>query len=335
MEEVKKDISMEYINKLYRYMKKDSSIEDFMEKFHMNQTELKGILELCRIYGKNVSVIEKNETLVFEKSFPRKVITTKPDLNPTDLIHTEICVVSDTHFGNIHQQLHLLNKVYEEAYHRGIDTVLHCGDIVDGNYLNRPEQPRQQFLHGFDEQAGYVVDMYPKVKGIVTKYILGSHDETHYKNGQATINEWISRCREDMVYLGQDSAAININGVKIFMDHPGGGSAQAVSYKPQKRIEILESDYKPKILLIGHYHKSYSFVYRNVRGIEVPCFCDKTQFQQKQGLSNVIGAYFLNIYSDNKGNIQYFEPEEILFRPNDMWDEAGKDKNKVKKLVIQ
>lgn len=102
-----------------------------------------------------------------------------------------------------------------------------------------------------------------------------------------------------------------------------------------KRIEILESDFKPKILLIGHYHKSYSFVYRNVRGIEVPRLCAKTQFQQKQVLSNVIGTYFLNIYSDSKGNIQYFEPEEILFRQNEIWDEAGKDKNKVKKLVIE
>lgn len=334
MEEVKKDINIEYINKLYRYMKNGLSIEDFMKKFHISFNELQGILELCRIYGKSIEIIKKDGTLVFEKNMSRNIITNKPELNTKNLIHTEIAVVSDTHFGNIHQQLHLLNKIYKESYNRGITTVLHCGDVVDGNYLNRPEQPRQQFLHGFDEQAGYVVDMYPKVSGITTKYILGSHDETHYKNGQATINSWVSRCRKDMIYLGQDNASLEINGVKIFMDHPGGGSAQSVSYKPQKRIEILESDYKPKILLIGHYHKSYSFVYRNVRGIEVPCFCDKTQFQQKQGLSNAVGAYFLNIYSDNKGNIQYFEPEEILFRPNDMWDEAGKDKNKVKQLVI-
>ena len=277
----------------------------------------------------------KNGTIVFEKQQTRTFITTKPELSEENLTLTEICVVSDTHLGNIHQQLHLLNYIYQEAYNRGIKTVLHCGDLVDGNYTNRPEQPRQQFLHGFDEQAGYVVDMYPKVEGITTKYILGSHDETHYKNGQATVSNWVSRCRKDMEYLGQDSAAITINGVKIFMDHPGGGSAQALSYKPQKRIEILESDFKPKILLIGHYHKSYSFVYRNVRGIEVPCLCDKTQFQQKQGLSNAVGAYFLTIYSDSKGNIQYFEPKEILFRPNDMWDEAGKDKKKVKQLVIK
>ena len=334
MEDVKRT-DLEFINKIYRYMKNDMPIETFMEKFHVSFAELNGILELCKLYGKDIELVNENGTITFKKNVPKKAVYNKDSVSNEKLIHTEICVVSDTHLGNVHQQLHLLNQIYLEAYNRGITTVLHCGDLVDGNYLNRPEQPRQQFLHGFDEQAGYVVDMYPKVKGITTKYILGSHDETHYKNGQATINNWVSRCRDDMVYLGQDSAAITINGVKIFMDHPGGGSAQSLSYKPQKRIEILESDFKPKILLIGHYHKSYSFVYRNVRGIEVPCLCAKTQFQQKQGLSNVVGAYFLNIYSDSKGNIQYFEPEEILFRQNEMWDEAGKDKNKVKKLVIE
>jgi len=326
---------LEYINKMYHYIKNDMPIETFMHKFRCGVNELKGILELCRIYGKEVDILPKDGTYYFSKPVPKYITARKPSLNSDKLIHTELCVVSDTHFGNIHQQLHILNKIYEEAYKRGITTVLHCGDLVDGNYPNRPEQPRQQFLHGFDEQAGYVVDMYPKVKGITTKYILGSHDETHYKNGQATINKWISNCRNDMIFLGQDSAEIMINGIKIFLDHPGGGSSSALSYQAQKRIEILESGSKPKILLIGHYHKSYSFVYRNVRGVETPSLCDKTQFQQKKGLINYVGAYFLDIYSDKKGNIQYFEAEELLFDKKDMWEEAGKDKNKVKQLVIK
>ena len=332
--EEKRDTKLEYVNKMYRYMKHGMPIEDFMYKFHFNYSEFMGILELCRIYDKNIDIVEKNGALVFEKNYNRTLITTKPDINAEELTCTVVGLVSDTHFGNLKQQLHLLNKVYQDAYYRNVDVMLHLGDMTDGNYPNRPENPRQQFLHGFDEQAGYVVDMYPKVHGITTKYILGSHDETHYKNGQATVNNWVSRCRDDMIYLGQDSATLNINGVEFFLDHPGGGSSNSVSYKPQKRIETLESYYKPKVLAIGHYHKSYSFVYRNVRCIEVPCLCDKTQFQKKQGLSNVVGAYFLTIYSDKKGNIQYFEPEEIIFRPNEMWDEAGKDKNKVKKLVI-
>lgn len=331
----RKNTDLEYINRIYNYIKNGMSVEDFMAKFKCNLNELKGILELCKIYGKNVDITSKNGDICFVKQMPKMSHMNKIDFDSDKLVHTELCVVSDTHFGNIHQQLHLLNEIYLEAYNRGITTVLHCGDMVDGNYPNRPEQPRQQFLHGFDEQVGYVVDMYPKVNGITTKYILGSHDETHYKNGQATVNKWISSCRDDMEFLGQDSAEVSINGVKIVMDHPGGGSSSALSYKPQKRIEILEAGSKPKILLIGHYHKSYSFVYRNVRGIEVPALCDKTQFQQKQGLLNYVGAYFLDIYSDKKGNIQYFNAEEVLYDKKDMWDEAGRDKNKVKRLVIR
>ena len=334
MEETKK-IDYIYVNKMYRYMKNDMQIETFMDKFHFSYSELIGLIELCKIYGKEINIENKNNILVFKKSTPKIINNTKIDINSDELTHTEIGVVSDTHFGNIHQQLHLVNYFYEEAYNRGITTMLHCGDIVDGNYPNRPEQPRQQFLHSFDEQASYVVDMYPKVKDITTYYILGSHDETHYKNGGATVNEWVSRCRDDMIYLGQDTAVTNINGIKFVMDHPGGGSSQSLSYKPQKRIEILESGHKPKVLLIGHYHKSYFFVYRNVRCIEVPSLCSKTQFQQKQGLSNIVGGYFLDIYSDSKGNIVYFEPEEILFEQKDFWDECGKDRKKVKKLVIK
>ena len=329
------DISLEQVNKMYRYMKNGMPIQAFMIKFGINRKELDGILLACQIYGKDVDVINDKDIEVFKKKIkPTGYHLNKKNINDGRLIHNQICVVSDTHFGSIHNQLHLLNKIYEECDKRGIKIVLHVGDIVDGNYPNRPENPRQQFLHGFDEQAGYVVDMYPKVEGITTYYILGSHDETHYKNGQATINEWVSRCRDDMVYLGQDVGEFNLDGVKIVLDHPGGGSAQSLSYKPQKRIEVMESLHKPKILLIGHYHKSYAFTYRNVQCVLVPALCDKTQFQQKQGLSNALGAYFLDIYSDKKGNIQYFTPEEVLFKKEDIWDEVGRDKDKVHQLVI-
>ena len=88
--------------------------------------------------------------------------------------------------------------------------------------------------------------------------------------------------RQNMVMSGKDLQSLfNLNGVKIVLDHPGGGSAQSLSYKPQKRIEIMEAKFKPKILLIGHYHKSYAFSYRNVQCVLVPALCDKTQFQQK------------------------------------------------------
>ncbi len=338
----KKDIveagyGKEIVDKYYKYMKNNMPIDTFMEKFHMNEIELRGLMELAKLYGKKISIQEKDGYMVFKKNQSyNNNIYTKAGPDDDSLIETEILVVGDTHFGNNKQQMHLLNWFYQEAYNRGIDTVLHLGDMVDGNYLKiRPENGRLLFLHDFDQQAGYVADMYPEVDGMKTYYILGSHDETHYKNGGATLNNFLDRCRKDMIYLGQDTGSIVINGVKYLLDHPGGGSSQSVSYKAQKRIEILESKHKPKVMLIGHYHKSYTFLYRNVFCVQNPALCATTQFQQKQGLLNYVGAHFIKVYSDKNGNIQYFEPEEILFSGKDIWDEAGKDKNKVKKLEIK
>ena len=317
----------------YKYIKNGMSIDAYMSKFHISYKELQGLLHIWGMCGKSVEIVKSENDMIFKKNITRK--TTYSKTSPDDLTYNEILVVSDTHFGNNHQQLHLLNELYLEAYNRGIPTVLHVGDMTDGNYPNRLENPRQQFLHNFDEQVGYVVHNYPYIDGMKTYYILGSHDETHYKNGGATVNKWVSECRKDMIYLGQDIGEIKIDGVKYVLDHPGGGSAQSLSYKPQKRIEIIESHSKPKVLLIGHYHKSYHFAYRNIQCIEVPALCSKTQFQQKQGLINNVGGYFLKVWSDKKGNIQYFEPEEIVYGPNDFWEENGKEKRKVKKLEIK
>lgn len=325
--------SVEAALKLYKYVRNGTSIDAYMQKFHISYKELQGLLYIWEMCGKKVDIVLDGNDMVFKKNIVKKLSYSKKGLG--ELNEQEILVVSDTHFGSVHNQLHLLNELYQEAYNRGVTAVFHVGDLTDGNYPNRLENPRQQFLHGFDEQVGYVVDMYPEVDGITTYYILGSHDETHYKNGQATVDFWISNCRSDMKFLGQDTGEIKIDKVKYVLDHPGGGSAQSLSYRPQKRIEILESHNKPKVLLIGHYHKSYHFVYRNVQCIEVPALCSKTQFQQKQGLLNAVGGYFIKVYSDGKGNVQYFEPEEILYGPKDFWDEAGKDKRKVKKLRIK
>lgn len=330
------DTSVKYVNKLYRYIKNDMPVETFMAKFDIKtMAELHGFMELCRIYRKDVCVEEVNGTLIFKKNYVKRVASSKIDLNSPRLNHNQICVVSDTHFGNNLQQLHLLNEIYQEAYNRGIKIVLHIGDVTDGLYPTRGENPRLQFLHSYDEFVNYTVDMYPEINGMVTYYILGSHDETFYKNGGATVNNFICRCRKDMIYNGQDFGSFFIDNVEIAMDHPGGGKNKSLSYVLQKRVEVLESHHKPQILLVGHYHGSYHMNYRNVEAIMVPALCGKTQFQQKQGLWNDVGAYFLDIWSDEKGNLVYFEAEEVLFDKKDMWDEAGKDKNKVKKLVIK
>ena len=70
MEETKK-IDYIYVNKMYRYMKNDMQIETFMDKFHFSYSELIGLIELCKIYGKEINIENKNNILVFKKSTPK------------------------------------------------------------------------------------------------------------------------------------------------------------------------------------------------------------------------------------------------------------------------
>jgi len=322
-----------YINKIYKFIKNGTRLEDFVKEMKIGLNEAYGLIETMKLYGKQIEMSVGNDgeiTLVKKKA---KKSSQYASVDKEGLIETNICVISDTHLGTKEQQLTLINDVYKEAYRRGIDTVLHIGDVLDGDYTQvRKEQTYQLFLRGFDEQVGYVIDMYPHVDGIMTYFIQGSHDETHLKNGGATAGKWIDRCRDDMVYLGQDKATFKINNLRILMDHPGGGNAKSYSYKPQQAIEGLNPGEKPNILLQGHYHKSYYMFYRNVHALLVPCLVNQSQFMKKMNLQNVVGAYFLKIYSDDKGNIHYFEPEEHLFSTNDMIEN---DYQKCKKLDIR
>ena len=329
-------LNISYAKKILKICKNNMNIIEFAKIMNCSIEEGMGLIEFCKMYYFPIDLVfdkENNVYLIKKYTQEMKKNIYKPDMD--SLNYEQILVVSDTHLGNKSQQLHLLNNLYKEASERGIDKAFHVGDLVDGDYSShRREHPYQVFLHGFDEQADYVCNMYPYVNGITTYYILGSHDETHQKNGGARINTWVSKARKDMIFLGQDEGKYNLNGINMFLDHPGGGSANGLSYKPQKRIEEFDSGSKPNIHLIGHYHKSYYFLYRNIHCIEVPALCAKTQFQRKMNLTNAVGGYFLHIYYDKKGNVQYFCPEEVLYNKNDFWEENGKDKNKVKQLYI-
>ena len=46
---------------------RNMQIETFMDKFHFSYSELIGLIELCKIYGKEINIENKNNILVFKK----------------------------------------------------------------------------------------------------------------------------------------------------------------------------------------------------------------------------------------------------------------------------
>lgn len=323
------------LNKLYRIMKDGMEINEACTKLDLDQMSLMGAIEILKSEGYRIDILEKEDKLYIKKRLNYKTDKEiKPELKNLELIR--LCIVSDTHMGCKMQQLTFLNKVYEETYRRGITTVLHCGDIVDGDYANkRPAWKYQLFAQGHDEQRDNVVNFYPSVEGIETYFICGSHDDTHFLNGGADIGKNIADKRSDLHYLGMDKAVFMAGenkNVPILMTHPGGGVSKALSYKPQEAINKLETGLKPKILLQGHYHKSYYMFYRNIHAFMVPCLVGLSPFMRRMDIQNIMGAYFLDIYVNEKGEIQFLQPEEYLF---DSKDEIIDDYKKAKQLVIK
>ena len=58
---------LKFVNRIYRYIKNDMPVETFMAKFNVNRSELNGIVELCKVYGKEVSLDVKDGVEIFQK----------------------------------------------------------------------------------------------------------------------------------------------------------------------------------------------------------------------------------------------------------------------------
>lgn len=223
--------------------------------------------------------------------------------------------IGDTHLCNKYQQLTHLNTFYDICAREGIGTIYHAGDISDGFYKNRPDHIYELFRIGADEQAQYIIDNYPRRDGVTTHLVTGNHDDTHIKNGGCNIGPRIAREREDMIYLGLSNARIELTPNCILeVNHPGDGSAYALSYSIQKLIDSMSGGEKPKILLNGHHHKAFQLpVYRNIHSLEVGCFEAQTGFMRGKKLAAHIGGWICEARVDESGTVHRFKAEFVAF----------------------
>lgn len=213
-------------------------------------------------------------------------------------------VISCTQIGSKYQQMTHLYSFYELCRSRGIKEVLHCGDLVDGERMYRGQE-YELFLHGADSQRSYVVENYPKAKGIRTRIISGNHDLAFYKTAGINLVEAVCKERADMEYLGDWLAFVDFNGIKVALMHGGGGVAYARSYKVQKIIEQMSPDMKPHMLFVGHWHVTdWLPMYRNVSGFTVGCFQSQTPYLAQKGLYPEVGGYIVEVTTDETGILE-------------------------------
>lgn len=258
------------------------------EEMNVDKIPIKDILERASRDG---FMHVKREILIGRTyRFPRRL---KP---------FKVGIVSDTHLGSQMQQITLLHETYKIFQKEKIDKVFHCGDVVEGTGRQFYGQLYEMFLHGGDVLVDYTIKNYPKIPGITTYLIGGSHDYSYFKENGIDVLKKIAEERKDIKYLGMFGAYVNIGKVSFYLMHGDGSVAYARSYKMQKIIEQFPADKKPNVLLLGHYHVTNVLPqYRNVLGIQAPCYQTQTTYLRAKGLAPDIGFYILEVIPDVKG----------------------------------
>ena len=215
--------------------------------------------------------------------------------------------LGDTHLCSKYERLDCLNWFYDEAVSRGIRVMLHAGNWIDGEARFNVHDLK---VHGLDAQMRYLAEHYPARPGMTTWAVTGKDHEGWYASragvdvGRYAENAMREAGRRDWCDLGYMESYIRLRHAKsgkssmLSLMHPGGGSAYALSYKPQKIVEAFDGGDKPAVLLIGHYHKASYQLTRNVHTVQVGCFEDQTPFMRQRNISAHLGGWFVSVQMD-------------------------------------
>lgn len=261
----------------------------------------------CQGKHKNKAIKEQKHIAV--QNLEPNVVDTNWD--GTNIIRFGL--IGDTQFGSKYTQITYLHRFYKLCSEMEISNIYHTGDITDGLKM-RPGHEYELYAISADEMRDDVIMNYPQINGITTHFITGNHDASLYKHVGYDIGQAIANERDDMEYLGRDCAVVYLTpNCTLELRHPWDGTAYAISYKPQKMIEAMESDSKPNILAIGHYHKAEYIFYRNVHCFQTGCFQGQTPFTRGKGISVHIGGWIITIKVDKNGHIKAISPMFIPF----------------------
>lgn len=257
---------------------------------------------------KKAKPVVKNKPVIVQNQEPENHIQ---KWDGTEVI--KFAIMGDTQFGSKYAQISYLHSFYDLCAKEGITDVYHTGDITDGLKM-RVGHEYELYAVSADDMRDDVIKNYPSRPGITTHFITGNHDASLYKQVGYDIGAAIANSRPDMKYLGRDCALIHITPkCTLELRHPWDGTAYALSYKIQKMIEAMESDSKPNILAVGHYHKAEYLFYRNVHALQTGCFQGQTPFTRGKGISVHIGGWIVTVRVDKNGYIQGFAPEFVPF----------------------
>lgn len=171
--------------------------------------------------------------------------------------HHIVAAVSDTHIGNMWAAEDELYRFCHYAYGLGCRTILHVGDILDGN---KKELIPEQDLVGFDRQSLRATQVFPALKGLRYYTHTGNHDEYYAESsgmspGRALENRFREVGRDDWHHVGRCGSIIRVESASWELNHPHGGTGTNSGVMGVLEGIVNERDELPDFELTGHFHK--------------------------------------------------------------------------------
>ena len=290
-------------------LKKGIQLSELSERLNISLKTCEGVIEDIKGQGYNVQRIGE-EIKISNVVVPADNRISR-DWKGEKIIRFGL--LGDTHINSKYTQLTHLHKSYDIFESEGIYTVYHTGDIDEGEQM-RPGHQYECYEQGADDHVKEIVRVYPKRERIKTNFITGNHDASIIKKCGYDIGYPIASQRNDMVYLGQSSAVINLTPNCTFeLRHPLDGTAYSLSYKTQKMIEAMSGGEKPNVLATGHYHKAEYLFYRNIHSFQTGCLCAQTPWMKGKQISAHMGVWIIEVHVDEEGTVTRIKQEFIPF----------------------
>ena len=211
-------------------------------------------------YYFNISEQKKG---IFKKGYSNGAIS-YDTLNKSNVLITDkeenkikFMVISDQHFGSCHDNVNLINLIYDYAVKNNIHIILNLGDLLDGNV--GPD--KKKVIP--PKQVEYMLKNYPYEKNIINYLLLGNHDYNVISDYGINIMGTIDKNRFDFINVGCGEGSLIIKNDQLILQHP----------LPNNK-DIQMGNYNKNIILRGHGHQAKVYEDNNNLYLYVPSLSD-------------------------------------------------------------
>lgn len=293
---------------------KERNIHELCTELKLNEYEILFLVRELHNEGINITAkVYDDDIYLFDQGEREFIDEFNYNLTTDENHEFKFVAISDTRFGSKSQQLSILNDIYHKAFELGYTHIIHCGNLTEGIYPISNIYADTVFLDDTLRQVDYIIKYYPKIPGIKTYFITSSKDEKHLAANKIDIGKRISDSRDDMIYLGYNSCTLYIDKASMLIFNPKLGKTYTVSYRAQQQIDSFRSEDKPNVLLYGGLLQMEKFNYRSVNCISVPSVCATTKEMNDRRYSNTIGAWYITITTDAKGNFKSIKAIDSVY----------------------